>query len=217
MAKQLPRFEQVEWLYDGLAGKVIAWTREHGGTSEDPSVQAFVVVPSGGQVTRAPRESAYAPGEFAKWLKAQADTFERTHPATRMAFVTAEVTTETSGTTKSWSCAAIDDAKANAKPVILYVGRGERAEADKAAKAQAAASRKLEKGVLDSETAAKAADGWVLLKLDVADPDHLAYAKTLGVEKAPALLLLVPGAEKPQALDLAITGDALAYKLKKAR
>jgi hypothetical protein len=211
----LPRFERVEWLYDGLNGKVIPWTKEHGGTSDDPSIQVFVVADGGKKVTRAPRDSAYAPGTFAKWLKDEADAFERAHPATRIPFVAAEVAKTQGGTTTTWSCAAIDDARGAKVPVFLYVGRGDSDAADKAAKGEAAASRKLEKGVLDSEVAAKAADGWALVKLDVADPDHFGYAKSLGVEKAPALLLIVPGEEKPQVLDPSIAADSLAFKLKK--
>ena len=95
------------------------------------------------------------------------------------------------------------------------MSRGERADADKSAKAQAAASRKLEKGLLDSEQAAKAVDGWTLVRLDVADADQLAFAKTLGADKAPALLVIVPGEEKPQTIDASITGEALAFRLKK--
>lgn len=213
--KQLPRFEQVEWNYDGTGGVVVTWTKKHGGTSDDPAIQAFVVAADGGEVTRAPTQQVYAPGDFAKWLKEQADAFDKAHPVTRLAFAAAEVTSEGEGAAKKWSCPAIDAAKKDGRPVLVYVTRGERADADKAAKAQAAASRKMEKGVLDSEQASKAADGWTLVKLDVADPDQLAYAKTLGADKAPALLVVVPGEEKPQALDAAITGEALAFKLKK--
>ncbi len=215
VARQLSRFERVEWLYDGLNGKVIPWTKEHGGTSEDPAVQVFVVGLGGREVTRAPRDSAFAPEAFAKWLKDEADTFGKAHPVTRIPFVAAQVTKTQGGTTPTWSCAAIDDARSSKIPVLVYVGRGEPDASDKAAKAQAAASRKLEKGLLDSETAAKALDGWTLVKLDVADADHLAYAKSLGVEKAPALLLIVPGEEKPQVVDPSITADSLAFKLKK--
>lgn len=215
VAKQMARFEQAEWQYDGLTGKVIPWTKEHGGTSDDPAVQVFVVVPDTAQVTRAPRDEAFAPGDFAKWLKGEADAFEKTHVATRIAFAAAEIKTEIQGTTTKWSCAAIDAAKKDAKPVLVYVSRGERADADKTAKAQAAASRKLEKGLLDSEQAAKAVEGWTLVKLDVAEADQLAYAKLLGADKAPVLLAFGPGDDKPQALDLTITGEALAFKLKK--
>jgi hypothetical protein len=215
VAKQIARFEHAEWQYDGLNGKVIPWTKEHGGTSDDPAVQVFVVAPDSGKVTRAPKDEAYAPGGFAKWLKEQADAFEKTRVATRIAFVAAEVVSEGEGASAKWTCPAIDAAKKDGKPVLVYVTRGERPDADKAAKAQAAASRKLEKGLLDSEQAAKAAEGWTLVKLDLADAGHLAYAKTLGADKAPALLLLVPGEEKPQTVDAATTGDALAFKLKK--
>ena len=47
VAKLLPRFECVEWHYDGLNGKIIPWTMEHGNESHDPSVLAFVVAADG--------------------------------------------------------------------------------------------------------------------------------------------------------------------------
>ncbi len=37
MKAVLSRFESVEWFYDGLNGKIIPWTKENGGTSDDPS------------------------------------------------------------------------------------------------------------------------------------------------------------------------------------
>jgi len=215
VVKQLPRFEQAEWQYDGLAGKVIPWTKEHGGTSEDPAVQVFVVQPDTGQAVRAPQGDAYAPSAFAKWLKEQADGYEKSHPSTRIAFAAAELKVDVDGTTRNVSCPALDQAKKDGKPALVYVSRGERPDADKTTKPQAAASRKLEKGLLDSEQAAKALDGWTLVRLDVADADQLAFAKTLGVDKAPALLAIVPGEEKPQTIDASITGEALAFKLKK--
>lgn len=205
----------MEWLYDGLNGKVIPWTKAHGGTSEDPSVQAFVVVEGGGRVTRAPGDTAYAPAAFAKWLKEQADAFEKAHPATRIPFVPAAVTAQGEGASRMWTCAAVDEARAAKTPVLVYAGRGDRETADKAAKAQAAASRKLEKALLDSEAAAKALEGWTLVRLDLAEADHLEYAKSLGVEKAPALLLLVPGEEKPQVLDPAIAPDSFVFRVRK--
>ena len=49
----------------------------------------------------------------------------------------------------------------------------------------------------------------------LADADQCAYARALGADKAPALLLIVAGEDKPQLLDVAITADALAFKLRK--
>jgi len=215
VVKQLARFEQAEWQYDGLGGKVIPWTKEHGGTSDDPAVQIFVVQPDTGAAVRVAGGITYAPAEFAKWLKEQADAFEKAHPTTRVAFAPAELKVEIDGTSRKVSCPALDEAKKDGKPALVYVSRGDRAEADKTAKAQAAASRKLEKGLLDSGEAAKALEGWTLVRLDVADADQLAVAKSFGADKAPALLLLVPGEDKPQIVDLSTTGDAFAFKVKK--
>ena len=36
------RYETVEWLYDGLSGKVIKWTKENGNDHDDPSVLVWV-------------------------------------------------------------------------------------------------------------------------------------------------------------------------------
>ena len=215
VAKQVPRFEQVEWRYDGLNGKVIPWTRQHGGTSDDPAVQAFVVTPDSGDVARAPRETVYAPSQFAKWLKEQADAFEKSHPATKVPFVPAEVSETGEGEAKKWTCAAVDEARAAKRPVLLYVSRADRADGDKPAKVQATASRKVEKAALESAEVAKALEGWTLLRLDVADPAHAAYAKSLGADKAPALLAIVPGEEKPQELDTALAADSLAFRIRK--
>jgi len=145
VAKQLTRFEHAEWQYDGLSGKVIPWTKENGGTSEDPAVQVFVVQPDTGKAVRAPRDDAYAPSAFAKWLKEQADAYEKAHPSMRIPFAPAELNVEVDGTTRSVSCPALDAAKKDGKPALVYVSRGERADADKPAKDQCAASRKLEK------------------------------------------------------------------------
>jgi hypothetical protein len=217
--RQLARFEQVEWLYDGPGGKVIRWTKEHGGTSEDPAVQAFVVAADAPQVAvaRAPLERVYAPAEFAKWLKEQAEAYEKAHPATKLRFAGAELVVEIEGTTTRRSCPAVDAARDASRPVLLYVFRGDRDGADKAAKAESAQCRRLEKAAFDSDAVLKATDGWVLVKLDLADADHAAYAKSLGVERAPALLALLPCEDKPQLVDVAsvTSGDALAFKLKK--
>jgi hypothetical protein len=59
--KQFERFELAEWHYDGLGGKVITWTRENGGTSDDPAAQAFVTDAEGDVVERAPDDVLYAP------------------------------------------------------------------------------------------------------------------------------------------------------------
>ena len=81
---------------------------------------------------------------------------------------------------------------------------------------EAAAAKKFEKKTLDSKSAAKAAEGWTLLRFDLSNPDHARFAKTLGVETAPRLLLFLPGVEKPQALGERISPSALGYQLKKA-
>jgi hypothetical protein len=209
----LRRFELVDWQYDGLGGKVIRWTQENGSDHDDPSVLAFVAQSDGTVLEKA--KDAYTPSSFAKWLNRMADKVERANPKTRVPLVRADVVAEGEGAARKVRCAALDAAREAGKPVLVYVGRSSGADDGKAEKTQVATSRRFEKGTLSAKSAAAACEGWVLLHLDLRDPDHRIVAKTLGVEKAPALLMLLPGAEKPESLGTKLSGQSLAYKLKK--
>ena len=96
--EQLRRYEIVEWWYDGLNGKIIPWTTEHGNESHDPSVQAFVLKSDGEVLARAPNAQVYQPSSFTKWIKGQADDFDKKYPATRVPFVRTEVVAEEGAT-----------------------------------------------------------------------------------------------------------------------
>lgn len=213
------RFELVEWQYDGLNGKVIPWTLENGGKSRDPSAQLFVVSPAGKVVARCATETTYAPSQAAEWLTEQAAAWERDHPRTAVPFRSAQVGVAGGETV----CAAFDEARAAGRPVLVYVAREGVAENRdekvtkelRARRAEAAACREVERGALDSKLAADAAEGVALLRLDLGDDAHAKWALALGVEKAPALLLFVPGEEKPVVLPKTLSGADLAARLKK--
>ena len=211
MKALLERFEKVEWVYDGLNGKIIPWTSEHGNKSHDPSVQAFVLKPDGEVLSRAPNAQVYQPGSFVKWAKAQVDDYEKRFPLTRVPFVRSDVTEQGDGV----RCAALDEAREAKKPVLLYFGRGERSGQAKKLRGEVKAARKFEKGTLGSKKAAEAAAGFVLIRFDLGEPHHATLANTFGVEKAPALVLIEPGAEAPELLKAKISGASLAYRLKK--
>jgi thiol:disulfide interchange protein len=214
VAAVLPRFEPVEWLYDGLSGKVIAWTMANGNTNHDPSVLAYVVSASGQVVATAPAATPYQASSFAKWLAEQAATFERDYPRTAIPFARAEVA-ETDGNA---ACAALGETRAASRPVLVYCARDPRTDDDKAAKKECADCRAFEKKTLNAKSAAEAAaetEGLLLLRFDLADPLHAKLAATLGVTKGPALLLFLPGAGKPEDLGGKLDGSALAFRLKK--
>lgn len=214
VAKALRRFEAVEWRYDGAGGSVIKWTLANGGKSTDPSAQCFVVGTDGKVRSRLEDEKAYTPAAVASWLRTEADRWEREHPRTAIPFVPATVTVAGEGTTRTASCAEVDAAREAKRPALLYFGLdGEPAE--KPLRAEAAASRKMEKGLLDSKMAAEAAQGWTLLRFDLADDAHRAFAATLGVEHAPALLVWEASAEKPARLPAATMAPDLAFRLRK--
>jgi NADH dehydrogenase/NADH:ubiquinone oxidoreductase subunit G len=204
----------VEWWYDGLKGKIIPWTLENGGKSHDPSILAFVVDFEGKVVSKIDTNKAYQPKAFADWLKEQADQWERDHPRTRIPFMPAEVTLEGEGTDTTPVCAALDEAREAKKSVVIYVGNEADKTAPKKDRAEAAKARKFEKKTLNSKKAAKAAEGWVLLRLDRSKKAHRALADGLGVKEAPSLVLIVDGKE-PLVLKGTTSGSALAYKLEK--
>jgi hypothetical protein len=215
VARQTARFEPVEWIYDGLGGKVVRWTLANGGKSEDPSAQLFVVGAGGKVLSRLEDAKAYTPAAVSEWLAAQAEAWEKEHPRTALAFVPATVTATGEGAARTVRCAEVDEARAAGRPLLVYVGRDSADEKDRPARAEAAASRKFEKGALDSKAAADAAAGWTLVRLDVADPDQAAVAASLGAERAPALLLWEPGEEKPVRLPATISGPDLAFRLRR--
>lgn len=213
------RFELVEWQYDGLNGKVIPWTLANGGKSRDPSAQLFVVSPGGKVVARCATEKTFVASQAAEWLTEQAAAWEREHPRTAIPFRSAQVAV----TGEVAVCAAVDEARAAGRPVLVYVAREGVAEnrdekttkEQRARRAEASACRDLERGALDSKLAADAADGVTLVRIDLGDDAHAKWALALGVEKAPALLLFSPGEEKPVVLSKTITGSDLAARFKK--
>ncbi len=213
--KVVARFEAVEWLYDGLNGKIIPWTHDQGNENEDPSILVFVAKPDGTVIDRAP--NAYAASPLSKWLDDAADKYERDHPKTRVPLARATVVGEGEGEERTVSCEQLDAAREDDKPVLVYVGRSEGADDNKKARLEVKASRKFEKGTLGSKGAATAAEGWALLRLDLQNADHALLARDLGVERVPTLLVLLPGEEKPRDLGGKITGNALAHQLKKLK
>ncbi len=222
LAPLFERFETVEWLYDGLNGKIIPWTKQHGGTSDDPSCQAFVVGRDGAVAARCPDAQAHAPGSFAKWAQEQADLYERAHPRTRMAFLPATVRVDELDGVQVASSKELDAALEAGAAVLLYVGRERFEEGDRTAKSEVAAARKFEKAVLDAKSAADAAAGVTLLRLDLAkEPDRL-LAEQLGAKTAPMLVLLPAGTTEEalptarQLLGKDTTAASLAFLLKKS-
>jgi len=177
-------------------------------------VLAFVTDTQGNVIAKAPNVAQ--PAAFAKWLDEQAASYERTHPATRVPLILANVTAAGEGDDRKATCSELDAARDEKRLVLLYVGRSERSSDDKKAKSVASASRKFEKATLGSKKAAEAAEGLVLLRLDVGNRDHALLAESPGVEKVPTLLLWAPKAEKPDDLGGRLSGASLASKLKKA-
>ncbi|MEE8105364.1 MAG: hypothetical protein V3T86_07505 [Planctomycetota bacterium] len=212
------RFERVEWIYDGLKGKIIPWTLENGGTSHDPSAQVFVVTRSGLVQARCPNGNVYSGGSLAKWLGEEAKKHEKAFPRFKVPFDPAEVTIEaTDDGAGVATCEALDAALSSGKPVICYFGREPGLKDDKAIKKQLKACRKIEKAAFGSKKAAAEAKGWTLLRFDLSEKSHARLAKYHGVEAAPAVLLFAAGKKEPVDISKRLKGANLAFHLKKGR
>lgn len=210
VSKLLPKVEAVEWLYDGLGGKIIPWTLENGGHSKDPSVQAFIVARDGSVFSRCPDGQAHSASGLSSWLKGEITKFEKKYPRTAFRFEAPDMDL-IDGRPASESFMA---ARREKKPILLYAGRDSAGPKDRKARKEVKAARKFEKGALSSKKAAEAAAGYVLFKIDLADERQAKWAKTKGIEKAPRLLLFLPGEAEP--VDLSkVKGASLAYHLKK--
>ena len=196
---------------------------EHGSKKQDgspqdhPSLLAFVVGRDGKPFALLSNNQQYQAGSLVKWALEQLDAYERAHPSTRLPFVPGRVSLEGDGTRAKAACEALEKARAAKKPILLYFGRGHFDPKDKVAKKENKLARKFEKGTLNSKTAAKEIEGWVLLRYDLSDAEHAKFAAQFGVKAAPELLLWAPDAEKPVVLGRKISGHSLAHHLKKSR
>ena len=205
LGKLLPKVEAVEWHYDGLKGKIIPWTKENGGHSDDPSVQAFLVARDGNVFARCPDAKAYSASGLADWLAEQIRAYEKKYPRLSLAFEEPDGLVR-DGDDVTWS--------QDARPLLLFVGREERRDDDRSAQKQVKETRKFEKRAFKHKDLAEAAKGWTLVRLDLANEDHALLARGLGVTEAPALLMFLPDEEKPQDLKR-IKAASLLYHLKK--
>jgi len=189
--------------------------KQDGRPQDHPSLLALVVGRDGEPFALLSNNQQYQAGSLAKWALEQLNLYERAHPSTRLPFVPAHVDLEGEGTDEKAVCGEIDAAREAGRPILLYFGRSHFEPKDKTAKKENKRARKFEKGTLNSKTAAKEIDGWVMLRFDLSDEEHAKLARQFGVEAAPDLLMWVPGAEAPSVLGRKVSGQSLAGKLKK--
>lgn len=207
--RMFTRYERLRWEYDGLHGKVIPWTLENGGTSKDPSAQAFVIGRDGKVIARAPDSVAYTPTRFAEWLETEFLEYDDAHPRYRAGFRFGRLTASSGDTTDGATLALSDD-----RPTLLFVERTALPDDDRAHTQQSRAATKYATKVLDSKKLTAAVAGVDCVRLDLADAEHARVARALGIDAAPALLFLAPGAE-PESLDVKASASSTAYRVKK--
>ena len=154
----------------------------------------------------------YAGASFAKWMKDEVDKYERTHPRTVVPLVMAELVPDDHN---GYTCPAFDAARESKKPVLFYIGRDARPEDNRKIKKQVKAARRLEKAAFSSKKAAAAAKGWILLRLNLGEKEHAIFAKSLGIDAAPAVLMYLPDNKEPVDLGTRIRGANLVFHFKK--
>jgi len=142
----------------------------------------------------------------AKWLDAELKKYEKDHPRTAVPFESAEFDEE-------GKCAALETAREDKKPILLYFGREPGEKDVRKAKSQVKKCRKFEKGTLSSKKAAAVAKGWVLLRFDVSQPAHAKLLASFGIKEAPALVMYGPGAATHVNIGTSLRGANLAYHL----
>jgi hypothetical protein len=205
LQRLLPKVEAVEWHYDGLKGKIIPWTLEHGGKSHDPSVQAFLVGRDGRVMSRCADAAAYNASGLSKWLDEQVRAHARKFPRVSLSFEEPEHLTR-DGSKVTW--------RQDARPLLLFIGREETRADDRKAGKQVKATRKFEKTAFKHKDLEAAAKGWKLVRIDLADETHALLARGYGVTEAPALLMLLPDETRPKNLGK-IKAASLVFYLKK--
>nr|MDJ0523398.1 hypothetical protein [Planctomycetota bacterium] len=209
-----------EWCYDGLGGSIIKWTMDHGSKKADgkpqdhPSLLAIICGRDGNFFSLLSNGQQYQAGSLMKWANEQLDAYEKQFPSTRMPFVPGKVEVDGEGTEAKASSPEIDAARKAKKPLLIYFGRGYFDPKDKKAKKENKLARKFEKGTLNSKTAAKEVEGWVLLRFDLSNADHAKLATQLGVTAAPDLLMWLPADDNPTVLGRKASGGKVAYHLK---
>lgn len=194
-----------------MGGKIITWTKENGGTSDDPSVQVFLCGKDGKVQSRCADGQAYDASSLSKWLEEALLAYEKEHPRTAVPFQPPEL----AGEGEEIRCEAIDAAREAGKPVLLYVGREGREEDARKLKAQVKSCRAFEKSCFGSKKTAEDAEGWLLLRFDLSDEAHAAFLQRYGIEEAPALRMIVAGEESPIDPGTKLKAANLSYHLKK--
>lgn len=66
----------VMWKYDGLGGKAIAWTKQHGNTNDDPSHLIWLLDEDGAEIARAGGEGETS-ASLVEWLASSIATWEK--------------------------------------------------------------------------------------------------------------------------------------------
>ncbi len=175
----------------------------------------FLVGTNGKATSLLDKGGQYNPGSASKWLKEELTAYERAHPRTRVPLTRSEIEMTGEGDGATYTCKAFDQARKDDAPTVVYFGRDSFQKGDKAGKKQNKRCRSFEKSALGSKKAAKEAEGWTLLRVDLADPVHTGWAKAHGVTEAPAMLLWPKGATEAIPVKRNTTGGSLAFLLKK--
>ena len=169
----------VMWPYDGLGGKVIGWTKQHGNTNDDPSHLIWVVDADEKEIAHAAGGDAESSSSMQKWLVENAKAYEKAKKR---------------GVAHLFEDAASsEEATAAGEGVVVvwfYASAPESASAE--VKAAAARSKALADGVLASKKLEDACRPLVLRKFDVAKSGDGAAPPATALAEVPYLRVIAP-------------------------
>jgi len=188
-------FECTEWLYDGLKGQVIKWTKEHGNDNDDPAERVWVLDAAENVVGSPSSRELRSPEEFAAWLgqtKVEHDRRTgRIPPEMAVEWSDAIVRDPGEGEGPGLVLEGLAAAKQDAMPLFGYVAIPASKQDDRKLKPLRKRCEKLEHGALADETLAKLAARCFSVRFDFTKPKVRQYLKeTWKIKKAPLLFVI---------------------------
>lgn len=188
----LAQFECVEWQYDGLKGGVIAWTKEHGNTNDDPSVLVWVLDAKEKVIGAAGTGEYNSAGVFIDWLgKMKEEHGKSGGGGAAGGVIWGEGVVKEGAEGKEPILEGLDLAKKDKKPALVYVYVPEEKRGEKGWQAAGRDCERMEKGAFADPELAKQAARCFAVRLDFTDDlVHRFVTKSAAVSRAPAVFLI---------------------------
>ena len=168
----------VMWKYDGLGGKVIQWTKQHGNTNDDPAHKIWLVDAAGVEIARADREGETA-SSLVEWLTKAIETWKKA---------------KTPGIAHLFSAPAdgVDATAAGVRPRVIWYAATDAKDAAPELKGAATRTKDLAEKVLSSKKLESLTTGVDLVRVETAVGADGSPADAATLATVPRIVLLGP-------------------------